>query len=550
MKRWILLALACAASVALAHEVALPGGVRGGPLAHREPLDVHSDAWRTEVQADLDRTIASLLANGAVAPATKAAGTLLQWPVRLIPGAPDRVPHTIANYVDQNPLYPNQVRDWYCGTRSYDLANGYGHRGIDIMAFPFGWLKMDRDEMIVIAAAAGTIVRKDDGNYDRNCGTLSTVSTNAQPNAIYVRHDDGSVAWYLHFKRGSLTPKEVGETVVAGERLGTVGSSGFSTGPHLHFEVHRSDGALIDPYAGSCNTLNADSWWTQQPAYWQPAVVRNVVGTAAPQFSNCTSPDAPHAARAVTPGSPVYATTYLRDFLKDATVTLRILRPDGSVFSETPVANTQGDYSASYWYLSFPMPVDAPVGTWRFQAVLGSAVADTPFYVEPLVPPTTPAVEYYNAGFGHYFVTAQADEIAGLDAGAFGGAFVRTGRTFQVHTSAGTALVPVCRFFTTPGTFGARSSHFYTADAAECAGLKANPAWIYEKIAFYVPMPDVAGTCPANSLPVYRMYNNGQTGAPNHRFTTDYATRLAFSPALNWSHEGDGPVGVGFCAPQ
>jgi hypothetical protein len=63
-------------------------------------------------------------------------------------------------------------------------------------------------------------------------------------------------------------------------------------------------------------------------------------------------------------------------------------------------------------------------------------------------------------------------------------------------------------------------------------------------------MPDGAGLCPANSLPVYRMFNNGQTAAPNHRFTTDYATRLAFVPALNWSLEGAGPVGVGFCAPQ
>jgi serine protease len=188
--------------------------------------------------------------------------------------------------------------------------------------------------------------------------------------------------------------------------------------------------------------------------------------------------------------------------------------------------------------------VDAPAGTWRFQAVLGAASNETTFHVASALPTSATAVEYYNAGFGHYFMTADADEIAGLDAGAFGGAFVRTGRTFGVYATASAGLVPVCRFFTTPGTFGAKSSHFYTADPAECEGLKLNPKWIYEKIAFHAPVP-VDGTCPASSLPVYRLYNNGQTAAPNHRFTTDYATRLALASALNWSDEG-----IRLCTPQ
>ena len=59
---------------------------------------------------------------------------------------------------------------------------------------------------------------------------------------------------------------------------------------------------------------------------------------------------------------------------------------------------------------------------------------------------TTTAVEYYHAGFGHYFTTAQADEITGLDGGAYGGVWTRTGYTFGVWTS-GTGLFDVCRFF-------------------------------------------------------------------------------------------------------
>jgi len=134
---------------------------------------------------------------------------------------------------------------------------------------------------------------------------------------------------------------------------------------------------------------------------------------------------------------------------------------------------------------------------------------------------STVAVEYYNAGFGHYFVTAQADEIAGLDAGASGGAFVRTGETWTVWTS-GTGLADVCRFFTT--FFAPKSSHFYTANAVECEGVKQNPVWQYEKIAFKVALRGAGGACPLG-VPLYRVYNDGKTGAPNHRYTTSLAIR-------------------------
>jgi len=154
-----------------------------------------------------------------------------------------------------------------------------------------------------------------------------------------------------------------------------------------------------------------------------------------------------------------------------------------------------------------------------------------------------PVVEYFNAGFGHYFMTADTDEITGLDAGAYNFAFLRTQRTFNAWDAQAAGTVPVCRFFTTPGTFGTKSSHFYTANPVECDGLKSNPNWVYEKIAFYIAVP-AAGVCPAGTTPVYRMYNHGQTGAPNHRFTTDFLTYQDFTTTKSWD-----PEGIGFCSP-
>ena len=161
------------------------------------------------------------------------------------------------------------------------------------------------------------------------------------------------------------------------------------------------------------------------------------------------------------------------------------------------------------------------------------------------------AVEYYHPVFDHYFVTAIPDEIAKLDGGFFA-PWARTGLSFNVYASSGApaGASTVYRFFST--SFAPKSSHFYTANPAEYAALLTNPNWQLEGPVFSVVMPAADGTCPAGTAPVYRMYNNGQGAAPNHRFTTDMATRnamLSRPPDKAWLAEGAG-VGVGMCSPQ
>jgi murein DD-endopeptidase MepM/ murein hydrolase activator NlpD len=53
---------------------------------------------------------------------------------------------------------------------------------------------------------------------------------------------------YGHMQFGSLKVAQ-GQTVKVGDQLGGVGSTGASTGPHLHLEVHLEDGTPVDPYA-------------------------------------------------------------------------------------------------------------------------------------------------------------------------------------------------------------------------------------------------------------------------------------------------------------
>ena len=150
------------------------------------------------------------------------------------------------------------------------------------------------------------------------------------------------------------------------------------------------------------------------------------------------------------------------------------------------------------------------------------------------------AVEFYNKGINHYFVTAYPEEAAALDAGTNVKGWTRTGGQFTVFTDNANGLAAVCRFFGTPGK--GPNSHFYTADPAECAKVKTLPAWTYEGIAFYIPLPG-NGDCGGN-WPVYRSYYSDQIADANHRFTVDLTAHVRMK-----DRRGDILEGIVMCAP-
>jgi len=166
------------------------------------------------------------------------------------------------------------------------------------------------------------------------------------------------------------------------------------------------------------------------------------------------------------------------------------------------------------------------------------------------VPQIVVAVEYYHAGWNMYFVTSLPAEISALDNGAFGGVWTRTGQQFNVYALEGApaSSSTVWRFFST--MFAPKSSHVYTANEDERQALVSGDiaGWQLEGPAFSVPLPEHSGRCPADTIPVYRLYNDGMGGAPNHRLITD-ADEFARMLTAGWIPEGQG-IGVGFCSPQ
>ncbi|MDP2827774.1 MAG: hypothetical protein Q8O37_04130 [Sulfuricellaceae bacterium] len=151
--------------------------------------------------------------------------------------------------------------------------------------------------------------------------------------------------------------------------------------------------------------------------------------------------------------------------------------------------------------------------------------------------PSLTVMEFHHTTLNHYFMTADTGEAVGIDNGAAGPGWSRTGYTFKAYpsTSAPTGSAAVCRFYGTPGK--GPNSHFYTADSGECAGVKADPGWFYEGIAYYSLLPSASG-CATGTVPLYRNYNNRwMHNDSNHRFTTDYNAYQQMI-AKGWAAEG------------
>lgn len=281
--------------------------------------------------------------------------------------------HAIANFVDQNP--GGGILDYNCGNITYN-----GHRGTDYFLWPFDWNMMDNEDVQVIAAAAGTIIHKQDGYQDRSC-----TWQNAPPwNAVYIRHADGSTAWYGHLKQGSVLTKSVGDTVQVGEYLGTVGSSGMSSGPHLHFELWHDDSytQLRDPYAGSCNALNANSWWVEQRPYYDSAINKITTGDAPVNFQSCPQHDISNEKTEFEPGDSIYFTTYYRDQLMSQQSQYTIYRPDNSIFQQWTHNSDYAHYSASYWYWRYTIPNNEQEGIWTFSVDFEGSTYQQTFSVQ------------------------------------------------------------------------------------------------------------------------------------------------------------------------
>lgn len=136
------------------------------------------------------------------------------------------------------------------------------HEGSDFI-LSGGFSAMDSGSAHIIAAASGEVTLAQDGNYDRCHGSIESadVTCDGHPiraNAVIIAHPEGFQTLYWHMMKDSVVVS-VGDYVERGDVLGKVGSSGYSSMPHLHFELQDTQENIIDPYAGE---------YSQEESYW------------------------------------------------------------------------------------------------------------------------------------------------------------------------------------------------------------------------------------------------------------------------------------------
>lgn len=347
---------------------------------------------RAVIKMKLKTEIQKLKNSGKIAPMPLAKQVLLEWPMQLADGFTDYGYHGVSNFIDHNEVAPNALQDYNCNTRTYDTNSGYNHQGIDYFLWPFDWHKVDVNAVEVIAAAAGIIIGKDDGNFDENCSFVGNW------NAVYILHDDGSIVWYGHLKQNSLTNKQVGERVEVGEYLGIIASSGQSTGPHLHFELYDANDNLIDPYVGDCNSTTTTSWWANQRPYYDSGINTLLTHDAPPAFNSCPQRADQNRQNEFCSGDLVYFATYYRDQLNTQTSQYAIYQPNQATWDTWTHSSTVNHYNASYWYWSGNLSTHPMPGTWRFEVIYEGQTYKHDFYVCKTTPVGRVFLKTYLAG--------------------------------------------------------------------------------------------------------------------------------------------------------
>ncbi len=124
-------------------------------------------------------------------------------------------------------VFPVQGKCWFGDTWLAPRGGGRLHEGVDVIAARGN---------LLYAVVSGTISKI----YTDTPGSLAG-------NGLRIAQDNGTYFTYLHMD--TFGPGIVlGATVSAGQVIGTVGSTGNSATPHLHFEAHPNGGAAVNPY--------------------------------------------------------------------------------------------------------------------------------------------------------------------------------------------------------------------------------------------------------------------------------------------------------------
>ncbi|KOV97656.1 MULTISPECIES: M23 family metallopeptidase [unclassified Streptomyces] len=128
---------------------------------------------------------------------------------------------------------------WVDPVKSYTLSASFAQAGSHWAAKHSGQDFAVPTGTDVVAAHGGTVVK---------AGPNGAGDGPAYGNAVVIQHGNGTFSQYAHLSRVDVRP---GQIVKTGQHIALSGSTGNSTGPHLHFEIRTTPnyGSAVDPVA-------------------------------------------------------------------------------------------------------------------------------------------------------------------------------------------------------------------------------------------------------------------------------------------------------------
>lgn len=158
---------------------------------------------------DFEAQLGLVVAAGSLPPVVPG---ILQWPLETI---------RITQYFGNTDF----------ATKNPQVYGGHGHTGVDFAA---------STGTRVLAARGGIVLGT--GNTDLTCPNASYGKW------VFIKHDNGLSTLYAHLSTISVTQ---GQQLAVGDVVGYSGSTGYATGPHLHFGVYATSGSEIASFSSA-----------------------------------------------------------------------------------------------------------------------------------------------------------------------------------------------------------------------------------------------------------------------------------------------------------
>lgn len=259
----------------------------------------------------------------------------------------------VNNYADVDPRQ-NSRADFAGGIFQYD-----GHNAWDLG--PMNFAAQDAGFPIV-AAADGVVSQAVDGNFDRK-----TNWDNTPANYVIIDHGNNWNTIYWHLARDSVTVVP-GQVVKAGDVIGEMGSSGISTGTHLHFTLRRF-GFPVETMFDTATYFRPEVDVAYQPDTEPGGVYSSIANDNSPHPSDWREGFPRKDVFSTALAEPVVFNFGISHLGDGERIDVEFNRPDGTTaFTSNWTSNGITRFPQFYWWIG-ASAWGSQLGTWTAQVL-------------------------------------------------------------------------------------------------------------------------------------------------------------------------------------